>query len=106
MKTTCREAARRFNSKLKPCLWDGNAVRPCIFAETRLCRLRKRPQGKSFRALKRFGMKIAVTFFFELYTEHFSVQLATFARAANHWTKPCDEQNLDVTCAFHGISSC
>jgi hypothetical protein len=26
-------------------------------------------------------------------------------RVANHWTKPCDKQNLDVTCAFHGISS-
>src|SRR3981081_47249 len=67
------------NIKLKPCLWDGNAVRPCIFAETRLCRVRKRPQGKSLCALKSFGMKIAVTFFFERDTEHFSVQFATRA---------------------------
>src|SRR5215467_3111115 len=92
--------------KLNQGLWDGNAVGPCIFSETRLRRLRKRPQGKSLCACKRFGMKIAVTFFFEPDTEHFSVQLPTFARVANNWTKPCDEQNLDVTCVFHGISSC
>jgi hypothetical protein len=36
-------------------------MRPCIFAETRLRRLRKRPQRKSLCALQRFGMKIAVT---------------------------------------------
>src|SRR5579864_3542460 len=49
-------------------------------------------------------MKITVTFFFEPDTEHFSIQLATFARVANDWSKPRDEQNLDVTCALHGIS--
>src|SRR5437667_6418323 len=93
------------NVKLKPRLRSRNIVRPGIFAKTRLRRLRKRPQGKSLCALQGFGMKIAVTFFFERDTEHFSVQLATFARVANDWTKPCDEENLDVTCAFHSISS-
>ena len=51
-------------------------------------------------------MKIAITFFFERDTEHFSVQLATLSRVADDWTKPCDEQNLDLTCAFHRTSSC
>jgi hypothetical protein len=85
------------NIKLKPCLWDGNAVRPSIFAETRLCRLRKRPQGKTLCALKRFGMKIAVTFFFERDTEHFSVQLATFARLLLKSKQQCPLPRLRPT---------
>jgi hypothetical protein len=94
------------NIKLKPCLWGGNAVRPSIFAETRLRRLRKRPQGKSLCALKRFGMKIAIAFFFERNTKRSSVQLATLTRVANDWTKPCDEQNFDATCTCEmGFSS-
>jgi hypothetical protein len=51
-------ASHRFdivNIEFKACLWNGDAVRPCIFAETRMCNLRKRPQGKNFCALKRYA---------------------------------------------------
>src|SRR5579872_1164603 len=61
----CRGSIHAFHFKLQPCLRDWDIVRPGIFTETRLRRLRKRPQSKVLCALKNACIKIAAGILFE-----------------------------------------
>ena len=70
--------------------------------KTGMRRLGKGPQGESFCALKRFGMKVPATLLGERNAEGLAVEFATYGRLVNNWTKTCDEQNLYLCRNFHG----
>ena len=87
---SCRCILHAVNVELQPCLWDRDVFGPRVFAETRMRRLGKGPQGEGFRALKSFGMEIPATFL-ERNAEGFAVEFAAFGRLSNNGTKTGDE---------------
>ncbi|MGF6937071.1 hypothetical protein OKW41_006233 [Paraburkholderia sp. UCT70] len=76
------------NIKLEPGLWSRNVVGRGVLAKTRLRRLRKWPQGKTFCALQSFRMKVATTLLLEGDAEVLAVELAACPTSRTIGPKP------------------
>src|SRR5215469_8497592 len=89
------------NVELKPCLRNRYIAGTDILAETGLCRLRQRPQGKSLGARKRLGVQITARLFLESEAEIAGIKLAARLGIANDRAKSGDEQNLHCIRVLH-----
>src|SRR5690242_2387122 len=74
-----------FDIKFEPGGGSWQMRWPFVHAKTRLCSLRKRPEGKSLDPFELFSVEVATRFFFEREAKALSIESYAFLRISGDW---------------------